>query len=235
MDAATIPTHRRSTLVTLALLLSVLLTVLVPATARADAGAEGAFVAAVNAERAAAGLPALSVAGDLVAVARAHSARMADSGNLHHNPNLGSDVSGWQRVGENVGKGPDVGAIHEAFMASPGHRTNILDGTWTEVGIGVVVRDGRVWVTQVFRQPMAAAAPAAAPAPAPEPEPEPAPEPAPAAPAPAAEQAPAPADDAPAEKPAPEPDPEPVATDGRILQMLTRVAPEDEAIDAAAA
>ena len=39
-------------------------------------------------------------------------------------------------------------------MASPAHRDNILDSDYTEFGIGVVASGGRLWVTEVFRQPM---------------------------------------------------------------------------------
>lgn len=135
-----------------------------PAEAAVDGNAEAQFVAALNQERAARGLPKLAVASDLVAVARQHSARMASKNDLYHNPNLGSDVSGWQKVGENVGRGPSVSTIHDAFMNSAGHRANILDADWTEVGVGVEVVDGRVWVTEVFRQPQKQAS---EPAPAP--------------------------------------------------------------------
>ena len=39
-------------------------------------------------------------------------------------------------------------------MASPHHRVNILDRSMREVGVGVVVLNGRLWVTELFRQPM---------------------------------------------------------------------------------
>lgn len=153
----------RSSFALLVLLLALVLGVsVVPA--HASGGEEAEFVALLNQERAAQGLPELPVASDLVAVAREHSQWMADSDTLAHNSELGSDVSGWQKVGENVGRGPSVGSIHDAFMASSGHAANILDRDWTEVGVGVVVVDGRVWVTQVFRQPDATPEPAPAPA-----------------------------------------------------------------------
>ncbi|MGH2703523.1 MAG: CAP domain-containing protein [Actinomycetota bacterium] len=41
----------------------------------------------------------------------------------------------WQALGENVGVGGDVEALHRAFMDSPGHRTNFL-GDYERVGIG---------------------------------------------------------------------------------------------------
>lgn len=219
MPTAAIWTQRRVTVATVVGIVAILMALLVPAAARADVDAEAAFVAAANRERAAAGLASLAVAGDLVAVARAHSVRMADGAELHHNASLTSQVADWQRVGENVGRGPDVGVIHTAFMESPAHRANILETGWTEIGVGVEVRDGRVWVTQVFRLPAATPTPE----PAPQPEAEPANEPAPA-PAGDPEAAPeATATEAPGDS----------ATAGRSLVMLARVAAADAALDAA--
>lgn len=147
-------TSRTSVRVTaLALFVALLGTLIVSPADAADPGAEASFVDLLNSERSAAGLPTLAVAADLTDVARRHSARMADQNDLHHNPNLASDVSGWQSVGENVGRGPRVQPIHDAFMDSSGHRANILDADWTEVGVGVEIRDGVVWVTEVFREP----------------------------------------------------------------------------------
>lgn len=167
----------------------------VPTAAHADAGLESQFVSALNAARASQGLPALAIAGDLTSVARSHSRVMADTNHLHHNPDLGAAVSGWRKVGENVGRGPSVSSIHEALMNSPGHRRNILDADWTQLGMGVVVKDGQLWVTQVFRTPANAA-----PAPAPAPEPEPAPR-AEAAPEAGPDSSPATADPGPAADP----------------------------------
>ena len=89
----------------------------------------------------------------LVKVAREQARRMAASSTLYHNPTLTTDVRNWRYVGENVGYGPDALTIHRAFMHSPGHRANILDRDYTQVGIGAVVVDGRVWVAEVFRRP----------------------------------------------------------------------------------
>lgn len=125
----------------------------VPATAATDGDAESHFVALANGARADEGLPALTVRSDLRDVARRHARRMADEGRVFHNPGLPHEVDGWQRLGENVGKGPTVEPIHEAFMASASHRRNILDPGFTEVAVGVESRDGVLWVTQIFRQP----------------------------------------------------------------------------------
>jgi hypothetical protein len=51
----------------------------------------------------------------------------------------------------------DVLLLHAALMASSGHRANILDRNVSQVGVGVTVRNGTVWVTQVFRSPTGSA------------------------------------------------------------------------------
>jgi uncharacterized protein YkwD len=119
----------------------------------AGTSVEADFVSRVNHERTSRGLAPLRVSSDLVTVARNHSRRMGDANHLHHNPNFGSEVTSWRKVGENVGRGPSVSSLHTAFMNSPSHRNNLLDPAWTEVGIGVKVVDGRIWVTQLLRLP----------------------------------------------------------------------------------
>jgi len=116
-------------------------------------GTESGFVSAINASRRAAGRAPLAVAGDLVSVARAQAKRMAAKQQLYHNPSLASSVKGWTVVGENVGYGPDVSTLHRAFMGSSSHRANILDKRFTQVGVGVVVVGGTIWVAEVFRRP----------------------------------------------------------------------------------
>lgn len=111
------------------------------------------LLALVNVERAQQGIGALTERADIRTVARDHSAVMASQWRLHHNPSFSTQITGWQRLSENVGFGPSVESIHRALMDSEGHRGNILDDRVSEVGIGVVVKDSRVWVTQNFRRP----------------------------------------------------------------------------------
>lgn len=176
---------------------------------------EGRFLGATNGARAQRGLPALQVAADLVDVARRHAARMASEDRIYHNPHLRSEVKDWEWLGENVGRGGSVESIHRALMASTAHRDNILSGTFTEIGIGVVWKGQVLYVAQVFRTPkemQAAAQPAPKPkpAPAPAPAPRPAPPLAPTPPAPAPQAPPAPmAASEPEPAPTPPP-PEPV-------------------------
>jgi uncharacterized protein YkwD len=132
------------------------------APASATTSIERSFISDLNQARADNGRPALVVRTDLVQVARGQAGRMASSDTLYHNPNLTTDVSNWRWVGENVGYGPSESAVDAAFMASTPHRDNILDTDYTELGIGVVVSNGRVWVAEVFRQPMHATAHSAA-------------------------------------------------------------------------
>ena len=114
-------------------------------------------VALVNVERAKQGLGALAIKRDITRVARSHSDRMASQDNLHHNPDFSTEITGWTRVSENVGVGPSVQRIHAALMDSTGHRRNILDDKVTEIGVGVTLRNGRVWITQNFRRPSSGA------------------------------------------------------------------------------
>lgn len=147
------PSHWLMPLV-LALSLATVVTAPQAAEASTDTRArEVQFIDSANAERAERGIARLGRASDLTEVARRHSARMASKSSLYHNPDLGSEVSGWSRVGENVGRGGSVSSLHTALMDSPGHRKNLLDKDFSEVGVGVVVSGSTVWVTQVFRTP----------------------------------------------------------------------------------
>jgi uncharacterized protein YkwD len=115
---------------------------------------EASVTRKINAARAARGVHTLRVRSDLVAVARGQARRMASRNRLYHNPNLSREVRNYRWAGENVGYGPSVAAVHNAFMASPGHKHNLLDRDYTEVGVGAVWRNGRVWIAQVFRKPL---------------------------------------------------------------------------------
>ena len=127
---------------------------LLSGTAHADAASdEAGFVAHINATRAARGLPALAVDSRLTSLARSWSSTMAGQDRLHHNPNLTSQApTTWQKLGENVGLGGNVDSIANAFVNSPDHYRNIVDGAFNSVGIGVVWSGGRLWVTEVFMQ-----------------------------------------------------------------------------------
>jgi uncharacterized protein YkwD len=140
-----------------------------------DGGAAWRSYELVNAARAQAGLPALGLTEEANRVATDWAFRMAGEANLKHNPDLSSQLQGWSLVAENVGVGADSDQLSGAFLASPGHRANILRPEVSVVGLGAVrSADGRLWVVQVFEAPNGPVPflqIAAQPAPAPLPEP----------------------------------------------------------------
>ncbi|MFD9242127.1 CAP domain-containing protein [Streptomyces sp. NPDC059556] len=114
-----------------------------------------------NVERAAAGCKALTVDADLTEAAQDHTDAMAATGNFSHTGTDGSqpqdriEAAGysWSRSGENTAKGQAAAAaVMDAWMHSPGHRANILDCGFTEIGVGVST-DGGPWWTQDFGTP----------------------------------------------------------------------------------
>ncbi|HVR33939.1 MAG TPA: CAP domain-containing protein [Acidimicrobiia bacterium] len=192
------------------------------AVASASASEESEFVSLINQSRSAAGLAPLSVHNDLVFGARNHTAEMIPTGTIFHSTSaeLSGVTTGWSVLGENVGKGPNPSVLHQAFMASPSHKANILGG-FDRVGVGVGHdAEGRVYVTVMFMKSANAPAPTTtttttAPAPAPAPAPTTtttttAPAPAPTAPTPTVSQ----------------PDPAPEAAPSRpSAPAVDRVAP----------
>src|SRR6476619_7270066 len=97
-----------------ALVVAATLAVLSPPAGANDPGAEGDFVARTNALRASKGLPGLSVNGTLAAKARNWAEHMAAVGAISHSNLADGAPSEWHRLGENVGRGPSVDAIHNA-------------------------------------------------------------------------------------------------------------------------
>jgi hypothetical protein len=124
-----------------------------PLTAWAGPG-ESTFLSATNTLRAANGLGPYRMCADLTAVAQTWAAHMAATDVLAHNPSYESQISNWRSLGENVGEGASVSSIHQALVASPGHRANLLSSRFTEIGIGTAVdASGRIYVDEVFRTP----------------------------------------------------------------------------------
>ena len=113
----------------------------------------------LNAERRRHGLPALRLNERLARAARGHSEDMARNRYFDHNSRTGASfvdrirrtgyLTGARRwkVAENIAWGThwlaSPRAIMKAWMDSPGHRANILEGTYREIGIGVATGSGR--------------------------------------------------------------------------------------------
>ena len=117
------------------------------------AAVEFAFRELINEERADEGLPSLTSFDDLIDDARSQALEMSGAGYLYHNPDL-ADVTvseNWFKLGENVGYGPTVDVLHQAFMDSPPHEANVLKDVYNYVGVGATIDDGgTIWVAMVF-------------------------------------------------------------------------------------
>jgi len=113
---------------------------------------EAAVVAGINAQRAAAGLPPLQLDPDLAMVARERSSDMAQKGYFAHVSPTGETFKSIMQshgvacswCGENIAYNnyPDdqtVAVVLSSWMASPGHRDNVLRSTFSRVGVGVAL------------------------------------------------------------------------------------------------
>jgi uncharacterized protein YkwD len=110
----------------------------------------------INGARTKRSIRTLTVSTELRAVARDWSRSMCARGRLEHNPKLAQQVTNWRAIAENVGMGPSVRSTHKAFMDSAGHRRNILDTRFRDVGVGIYRKPSgggyTYWQTQVYRQ-----------------------------------------------------------------------------------
>ena len=114
---------------------------------------EAAFVDALNVVRIEAGLTPLTLNAELGDLAREHARQMADRGEIFHADPISAGYDGeWVKIGENVGSGANVSVLVDAFIASPGHYANIIDPAFSEIGVGVVWRDGALYTTHRFLQ-----------------------------------------------------------------------------------
>ncbi|MGW0800290.1 sigma-70 family RNA polymerase sigma factor [Streptomyces sp. NPDC002692] len=116
-------------------------------------------VALVNKERAAAGCGPLTEDAQLEKAAQAHSDDMAARNFFEHTNPDGADpgqritAAGyrWSTYGENIAEGQQTPqAVMESWMNSPGHRANILNCSFKNIGVGVHKGSGGPWWTQDF-------------------------------------------------------------------------------------
>ncbi len=104
----------------------------------------------LNDDRVEYGLRPLSPQEDAQRKAQAWAEKLARERALYHS-NLSSGIRvRWCELGENVGYGPRVGTIQNAYMASPGHRANILSTKWNGVGVGYAKNGDTTWTVQFF-------------------------------------------------------------------------------------
>jgi len=104
----------------------------------------------LNSDRVAHKLAALPINAEAQAKAQAWAQRLASERKLYHSHLPDGIRSKWCSLGENVGYGPSVASIEDAYMASPGHRANILATKWNGVGVGYATNGARVYTVHVF-------------------------------------------------------------------------------------
>ncbi len=129
----------------------------IPLTDSAVTDYEAEVIRLVNDIRAENGLGRLETNWQLSRVARYKSQDMHDRGYFSHtSPTYGSPFDmiksfniSYRAAGENIAKGYRTpAAVVEGWMNSPGHRANILNASFSEIGVGYVA-DGNYW-TQMF-------------------------------------------------------------------------------------
>ncbi|MGW1958053.1 sigma-70 family RNA polymerase sigma factor [Streptomyces sp. NPDC001920] len=119
----------------------------------------GQVVALVNEERADAGCGPLAQDALLNKAAQGHSADMDARDFFDHTNPDGADpgqritAAGyrWSTYGENIAQGQQTPeAVMDSWMNSPGHRANILNCSFKDIGIGIHSGPGGPWWTQKF-------------------------------------------------------------------------------------
>jgi hypothetical protein len=122
------------------------------------------LLALANNSRAQSGAGPLRWDASLAAAARQHCLRMAAEGPISHRyggePDL-SDRAGqagarFSLIEENVAVGSSAAEIHNEWMHSPGHRSNLLNPEVNRVGVAVVAIRGVLYATADYSRDVAA-------------------------------------------------------------------------------
>lgn len=126
----------------------------------AQTGFESDMLKQVNAQRAKNGQSALTLNQTLCASARMRASEIAKDGCFSHtrpdDSGCFTAISGvsYRTAGENIAMGTwgyyGVDEIMDGWMNSEGHRANILNGDFSEVGFGCVVVNGNGYWVQMF-------------------------------------------------------------------------------------
>ena len=120
---------------------------------------EAKMVNLVNQARTEQGVKALTVNSQLVTLARRKSQDMVDNNYFSHtSPTYGSPFDmmksagvKYSTAGENIAGAATTESAHQSLMNSPGHRANILNSSFTQIGIGIASGSqyGKIF-TQMF-------------------------------------------------------------------------------------
>lgn len=129
----------------------------IPSVDNAVSDYEGEVIRLINEIRRQNGLLSLTANWELSRVARYKSQDMVDQHYFSHNsPTYGTPFQmirafglSYRTAGENIAYGQRTPqAVVDAWMNSSGHRANILNASFTQIGVGYVA-DGHYW-TQMF-------------------------------------------------------------------------------------
>lgn len=127
-----------------------------------DLAFEQTVLQLVNAERQKRKLPALKMSVALTNSARYHAYDMATDDYFHHDSYDGkkrqcgtfdrlrkfAKAEGFLSLAENIAAGQaDAKSVFATWMASTGHRTNILNKKYTHIGIAFIRREGSEYGT----------------------------------------------------------------------------------------
>lgn len=121
------------------------------------------LLAAANQDRAAHGLRPIRMDESLARAAKLHAFAMEQHGTISHQfagePELAARVrdagARFSLVTENVAEGQNSAQLHDMWMASAGHRANLLDPNVDSVGIAVVQRKGELYAVEDFARTVA--------------------------------------------------------------------------------
>ena len=122
-----------------------------------------------NEQRRLNGLSPLALNATVGSIARAHSSDMLANNYFAHNDLSGCSPScrltnagyDWQAMGENIyemsGYNLDAAGtanqIVQGWMNSPEHKANILNGSYTQTGVGIAVQGSTVYATSDYAEP----------------------------------------------------------------------------------
>lgn len=125
---------------------------------------ENEVIRLVNIERSKRGLQTLRANWELCRVARYKSQDMINKNYFSHtSPTYGSPFKmmetfgiRFSAAGENIAMGQrSAQEVMNSWMNSPGHRSNILSATYSEIGVGLAKSSsGRLYWTQMFIKSM---------------------------------------------------------------------------------
>jgi uncharacterized protein YkwD len=114
----------------------------------------------INGLRAQAGVGSLASDATLTRLAQAKAEDMATNNYVGHTDSRGDSIGGLAKrlqiaikwgIGENVAGGTvSIEYLQAGLSLSGGHRANMLKSSWTKVGVGLTIKNGKTTLVQVF-------------------------------------------------------------------------------------